>query len=172
MADESDPIETIADKTDQAIIQSRLNALAVMMMTDRGERLERITKVLLQLRPGAYLVGTGPSTVGIIPLTVDEVVLGRAATPVEQHSEVVVDYQVADMVYLSPHEVSRVHCKIVRQHGSAGTEYHITDLGSRCGTLVNGAAVGGSDANHRLESGDVISLGPTQVSTYVFFVKA
>ena len=64
----------LADSIDRAVIQSRLNTVAVIMMVDRSDRLEYITAVLEQLNPGAYLIGTGPSTVGIIPLTVDEVV--------------------------------------------------------------------------------------------------
>jgi pSer/pThr/pTyr-binding forkhead associated (FHA) protein len=170
MGDDKSPFGAIADKIDRAIIQSRLNALAVMMMTDHADRLDRIAKVLGRLRPGAYLVGTGPSTVGIIPLTVDEVILGRAATPVEEPSDVVVDYQVADTMYLGPHEASRTHAKICRQHGSAGVEYRVLDLSSRCGTFVNGEPVKGQGEGRLLEAGDKVSLGPTQVNTYVFVV--
>ena len=74
------------------------------------------------------IVGTGPSTVGIIPLTVDEVVIGRAATPGEEPSDVVVDYQVTDQMYLGPHEASRVHARICPsqncQHKSESIETH------------------------------------------------
>ena len=161
-------IEAIADKIDRAITQSRLNSMAVMLMTDRTDRLTRIAKVLAQLKPGAYLIGTGPSTVGIIPLTVNEVVLGRAATPLEEPSEVVVDYQVADTLYLGPHEVSRTHAKVVRQQGSAGYEYRVVDLDSRGGTFVNGEPIKDEESGRLLETGDLISLGPTQVSSYIF----
>lgn len=91
-------LEAIAGKIERLIIQSRLNALAEMLITDRTEKHSRIGQALAQLRPGAYLVGTGPSTTGIIPLTVDEVVLGRIATPLEGPTEVVLDYCVADTI--------------------------------------------------------------------------
>ena len=147
-------------------MQSRLNTVAIMMMVDRSARLEHITAVLEQLNPGAYMIGTGPSTVGIIPLTVDEVVIGRAATPGEELSDVVVDYQVADQMYLGPHEVSRVHAKIRRRSTPDGLEFRIVDADTTCGTFMNGAAVG--DERQVLEHGDAVSLGPSNVSTYVF----
>ena len=108
-------ITELADSIDRAIIQSRLNTVAIMMMVDRSARLAHITGVLERLKPGAYLIGTGPSTVGIIPLSVDEVVIGRAAVPGEEPSDVVTDYQVTDTMFLGPHEVSRVHAKIRRR---------------------------------------------------------
>jgi hypothetical protein len=59
---------------DWVITQSRLNAVARMKLVDRSARLAHITSVLEQLKPGPYLIGTGPSAIGIIPLTVDNVV--------------------------------------------------------------------------------------------------
>ena len=156
----------LADSIDRAVIQSRLNTVAVIMMVDRSDRLEYITAVLEQLKPGAYLIGTGPSTVGIILLTVDEVVIGRAATPGEESSDVVVDYQVTDQMYLGPHEVSRVHAKIRRSATTDEREFRIVDVGSTCGTFVNGDAVG--DEGQVLTHGDTVSLGPSNVSTYGF----
>ena len=108
----------VVEKIDQAIIKSRLNSLTLMMMTDRSERIRRIATVLQELPKGAYLIGTGPSTVGIIPLTVEEVVLGRAATPLEEPAEAVVDYEIGDAMYLGPHEVSRVHAMASSQAAS------------------------------------------------------
>ncbi|MCY2989730.1 MAG: FHA domain-containing protein [Planctomycetota bacterium] len=159
-------LSEIADSIDRAVMQSRLNTVAIMMMVDRSDRLEHITTVLEQLKPGAYLIGTGPSTVGIIPLTVDEVVIGRAATPGEELSDVVIDYHVADTMYLGPHEVSRVHAKIRRRATPDGPEFRIVDADTTCGTFVNGAAVG--DEGRVLTHGDTVSLGPSHVSTYVF----
>lgn len=103
---------------------------------------------------------------GIIPLTVDEVVIGRAATPGEEPSDVVVDYRAADTMYLGPDEVSRVHAKIRRRATPDGPEFRIVDADTTCGTFVNGAAVG--DEGQVLEHGDAVSLGPSNVSTYVF----
>ncbi len=123
----------VVEKIDQAIIKSRLNSLTLMMMTDRSERIRRIATVLQELPKGAYLIGTGPSTVGIIPLTVEEVVLGRAATPLEEPAEAVVDYEIGDAMYLGPHEVSRVHAKICRFKDQAEWNTAIFDLGSQSG---------------------------------------
>ncbi len=72
-------IDPLVVKLDKIISLSRLNELAVMLGMDRAERLARISMALSRLHAGAYLLGTGPSTVGIIPLSVDELVLGRAA---------------------------------------------------------------------------------------------
>jgi pSer/pThr/pTyr-binding forkhead associated (FHA) protein len=99
---------------------------------------------------------------------VDEVVVGRAATPVEKPSDSVVDYYVADTSFLTPNEVSKVHCKIVRTPGAAGMEYSLYDLQSRCGTYLNGKAICQGDEGIVLSQGDVISLGASHVSTYVF----
>ena len=159
-------ITSIILKIDQTISMSRLNELSVLLASDRQERLRRLAGVLRELPAGAYLLGTGPSTVGIIPLTVEQVVLGRSATPLEKASEVVVDYEVADTLYFTPHEVSRAHARIVR--GPDGS-FAVEDLGSTCGTFVNGDAIDPGGEGWPLSSGDVVSLGPSQVSTYVFF---
>ena len=164
-------IDPIIVKIDQLISLSRLNELAVIMNTDRADRLVRIMAAMKQLKAGAYLLGTGPATTGIIPLTVEEVVIGRAATPLEEPSDGVADYAVADTLYFGPHEASRLHAKIVRRWKESARTYALVDLGSTCGTFVNGRRVEG-DAGHALVHGDVISLGSSQVSTYVFFVKA
>ena len=163
-------LRNMAEKLDMAIIKSRLNSLGAMLVTDRADRLNRIAAVLDKLRPGAYLVGTGPSTVGIIPLTVDEVVLGRWATPLETPADTIVDHQVGDTVYLGPYEVSRVHAKVVREQLGAEHEFRICDLGSRCGTFVNGEKVDSDGVGRVLCPGDVISLGSSHISTYLFLV--
>lgn len=142
-----------------------------MMSTDRSDRLVRIMAALKQLKAGAYLLGTGPATTGIIPLTVEEVVIGRAATPLEEPSDGVVDYAVADTLYFGPRETSRLHAKIVRRWRESAPTYVLMDIKSTCGTFVNGRRLEG-DGGQTLVHGDVISLGPSQVSTYVFFVKA
>ena len=164
-------IDPVILKVDQLISISRLNELAAMMNTDRADRLVRIMTAITQLRPGAYLLGTGPATTGIIPLTVEEVVIGRAATPLEKPSDVVVDYTVADTLYFGPRETSRLHAKIVRRWRESAPTYMLTDMGSTCGTFVNGRRLE-ADSGHTLVHGDVISLGASQISTYVFFVKA
>ena len=72
----------------------------------------------------------------------------------------------ADTLFLGPHEVSRVHAKIRRGTKGKGTEFRIVDAGTTCGTFVNGSAVG--TAGRLLTHGDAVSLGPSNVSTYIF----
>lgn len=157
-------IPALVTKIDQVITLSRLNELRVMLGLDRSVRLAKIAGALAQLPEGAYLIGTGPSTAGIIPLSVDEVVLGRSATPLEEPKDAVIDYAVTDALYFAPHEVSRVHAKVVNRNG----EFFATDLDSTSGTFVNREEVRTESEGHRLSHGDILSLGPSQVSTYVF----
>ncbi len=82
-----DDLTDLSKLIDGAIIKSRLNMFGVMMMADPAARHAAIANTLAALPSGAYLIGTGPSTVGIVPLTVDEVVIGRSATPVEKPAE-------------------------------------------------------------------------------------
>jgi pSer/pThr/pTyr-binding forkhead associated (FHA) protein len=162
-------IDPIILKVDQLISLSRLNELAAIMNTDRADRLVSIMKALKQLKAGAYLLGTGPATTGIIPLTVEEVVIGRAATPLEKPSDGIADYAVADTLYFGPRETSRLHAKVVRRWKESVPLYVLMDMGSTCGTFVNGKRLEG-DSGRPLAHGDVISLGASQVSTYVFYV--
>jgi len=132
-------IDPILLKIDKLISISRLKEIAFIIGTDVTERLSKISAVLDGLKAGAYLLGTGPSTVGIIPLTVDEVVLGRSATTLEKPSEVLIDYAASDTLYFMPREVSRAHAKIVRRlSDSSDFAYCLIDLNSTCGTYVNG----------------------------------
>ena len=163
-------IDPIILKIDQLVSLSRLNELAVIVNTDRADRLVRIAAAVQQLKPGAYLLGTGPATTGIIPLTVQEVVIGRPATPLEKPSDGVADYAVADTLYFGPRETSRLHARIVRRWKESALIYVLLDMGSTCGTYVNGRRLEG-DGGQVLMHGDVISLGPSQVSTYVFLVR-
>lgn len=159
-------IDPVIIKIDQLISLSRLNELATILNIDRNERIAKMAVVLGNLPAGAYLLGTGPSTVGVIPLSVDEVVLGRVATPLEEPGETVVDYAVADTLYFTPREVSRAHAKIVKQNDD---QFFVVDLKSTCGTFVNGERVEPESEGCPLSHGDVVSLGPSQVSTYVFY---
>lgn len=163
-------VDPIFAKLDQLISASRLRELGIILSMDRIERVGRIMAALSRLKPGAYLLGTGPSTVGIIPLTVEEIVLGRAATPVEEPAEAVIDYAVADTLYYGPLETSRTHAKIVRQNKPSRADYWVVDLGSSRGTFLNGQPV--DQQGQMLVAGDVISLGPSHISTYLFYVAS
>lgn len=158
-------IDPVILKMDEMITLSRLSELALMLRLDRATRVAKMAVSLSKLPPGAYLLGTGPSTVGIVRLSVEEVVLGRAATPPEDPTDTVIDYAVNDTLYFTPHEVSRAHAKIVRH----GEQFLVVDLGSTCGTFVNGEGVDPQGKERPLAHGDVLSLGPSQISTYVFY---
>ena len=162
-------IDPIFLKIDKLISISRLKEIAFIIGTDVTERIAKISTVLERLRDGAYLLGTGPSTVGIIPLTVDEIVLGRSATTLEKPSDVLIDYAASDTLYFMPREVSRAHAKIVRKQNDSDIEYWLMDMDSTCGTFVNTSQVD-SQKGVLLSHGDVVSLGPSMISTYLFYI--
>lgn len=163
-------IDQMAAKMDSLISVSHLQELAVIMSLDHQARIAKLAEAMARLRPGAYLLGTGPSTVGVLPLSVEEVVIGRMATPGEEPSPKVLDFVVNDCLYLSPQEVSRAHARVIRQIDSGGVTYRLMDLGSTCGTFVNGEQIKAGAEGRALSHGDVISLGPRRVSTYLFFI--
>lgn len=164
-----DEIDPILLKLDKLISLSRLKEVAFIVSTDLTLRISKMAAVLKQLKPGAYLLGTGPSTVGIIPLTVDEVVLGRSATILEEPTDAIIDYAAADTLYFVPREVSRAHAKVIRKIADSDVKYITADLKSTCGTFVNGTRVDPDSEGVVLSHGDVLSLGPSQISTYIFY---
>lgn len=164
-------IDPLFLKLDQLICTTRLQSVAMLLQLDRSQRIGAMLRSLSQLKPGAYLLGVGPSTAGIYPLTVEEVVLGRPVTPLETPPDAVIDFYAADTAFFHPQEVSRLHAKVVRRPSSAGTEFAAVDLGSRGGTFVNGDRVD-DEFGRVLAHGDVISLGASQISSYVFYEVA
>src|SRR5205814_1861937 len=137
----------------------------------------KIRAVLEHLEPGVYLIGTGPYTQGVYSLMCDEVVIGRLATVLEKSLDRPVDVIVRDAATLTPREVSRVHCAIYRREGVTRHDYWVIDKKSTCGTYVNqervqAASADDSDAERLaskpLGNGDVISLGPSFINTFVF----
>jgi len=167
-----DEIDPILVEIDRVIRLSRLKELEFIMSTDVAERMREITAALKRLGHGEYLLGTGPSTVGIIPLNAHDIVLGRPPTLLEGPSELVADYCAVDTLYFVPREVSRLHAKVVRQTGSFGIRHLVIDLNSTCGTFVNELPIDPNGAGAVLRHGDVISLGPSQTSTYVYYIAA
>jgi pSer/pThr/pTyr-binding forkhead associated (FHA) protein len=164
--DDNDPILLEIDKL---IRLSRLKEIEFIMGTDRAERLREIRGALRRLRPGNYLLGTGPSTVGIIPLNGREVVLGRRPTVVEDPGESMPDYSATDTLYFVPREVSRAHARVTTQVVGADTQHVLVDLHSTCGTFINDAQVDPNGIGVILKHGDIISLGPSRTSTYVYY---
>ena len=57
---------------------------------------------------------------------------------------------------LPDHNVSRRHAEVRR----SGNGFAVVDLGSTNGTMVNGARI---SAEHRLQDGDIVSIGSTHV---------
>jgi len=163
-------IDPVLLKLDKLISLSRLKEVAFIVNTDLSLRISKMAEVLKQLRPGAYLLGSGSSTVGIIPLTVDEIILGRSATILEKPSDAIIDYAAADTLYFVPREVSRAHAKVIRRIADSDVEYAVVDLKSTCGTFVNGTRVDPESEGVVLSHGDVLSLGPSQISTYMFYM--
>ena len=163
-------IDPIFLKLDKMITLSRLKDLAFIVDTDITERISKMAMVFKELPPGAYLLGTGPSTVGIIPLTVEEGILGRSATILEKPTDTVVDYTITDTLYFVPREVSKAHAKVLRNISDTEIEYLLVDLKSTCGTYLNGKRLDSKNEGMSLSHGNVISLGPSMISTYMFYV--
>ena len=162
-------VDPILLEIDKLITGSRLQEVAFIAETDVTERLCKMDAVLKELKPGAYLLGTGSATVGIIPLTVDEVALGRSATTLEKPIDAIIDYAATDTMYFAPREVSRSHAKVIKRITGSELEYVVVDMESTCGTFVNGMRVDPEDDGVVLLHGDVLSLGPSQTSTYMFY---
>ncbi|KPK43064.1 MAG: hypothetical protein AMJ65_06895 [Phycisphaerae bacterium SG8_4] len=162
-------VDPILLEIDKLITGSRLKELAFIADTDITERIYKMDAVLKELKPGAYLLGTGSTTVGIIPLTVDEVALGRSPTALEEPGDAIIDYAATDTMYFAPREVSRSHAKVIRRITGSRLEYVVVDTQSTCGTFVNGMRVDPAGDGVVLFHGDVLSLGPSQTSTYMFY---
>lgn len=165
----NDEIIKLASKIDRLARTARAQDLSLLLSQSELERISRIATVINQLGPGTYLVGSGPYTQGVYSIMADEVVLGRLATPLEEPLDKPVDIFCRDIPSLTPREVSRYHAMVFRL-GDAQRRYFVRDLGSRCGTFVNGERLtgDGDDSATELAHGDVISLGPSHINTYVY----
>lgn len=170
-------LDRLATKIEGLGVAARLNDLALFMKDGEETRAQKIRAVLEHLDPGVYLIGTGPYTQGVYSLMCDEVVIGRLATVLEKSLDHPVDVFVNDAATLTPREVSRVHCAIYRREGVTKHDYWIIDKHSTCGTYVNEerlqpTSADDSDAvrlaSKSLTNGDVISLGPSLINTFVF----
>ena len=153
---------------DRLIGLSRLKEIQFIMSSDQAERVAEIRTALERLSPGEYLLGTGPSTVGIVPLDKRECILGRPPTLLEGPGESLPDCWATDTVYFVPREVSRAHAKVVTQREQYRRQHILLDLNSTLGTFVNQVQVP-SDSGVMLKHGDVISLGPSGTNTYVYY---
>jgi pSer/pThr/pTyr-binding forkhead associated (FHA) protein len=160
----------LADKIDRLARNARIQDLSILLAQSEAERIGHIAASIEALSRGTYLIGSGPYTQGVYSVMTDEVVLGRLATPVEKPLDKPVDIFCQDVACLIPREVSRYHAMVFRL-GDSQKHYLIRDLGSTCGTFVNGNKLVPNDSGTgsvELSNGDVISLGPSHVNTYVF----
>lgn len=167
----------LAIKVEKLGATARLSDLSMFMADGELIRAQKIYAVLCKLDPGVYLLGSGPYTQGVFSLMVDEVVIGRNATPLEKTLDKPVDVFVNDAATLTPREVSRVHCSIYRARGTFQDDYFIIDRGSTCGTYLNSEKLelpSSADpdeirqVSRSLSQGDIISLGSSAVNTFVF----
>ena len=163
---------SLALEVDRLTLETRLRDISLLAQSDRSERVGAIATVVSRLPPGAYLLGCGPYNCGVLPLTVDTVVLGRPPSPLEAVPDAVVDYSLNDAVWMVPREASRIHATVLRKTDAGNTAYSIRDEKSTAGTFVNGSKTpvhsDESDAAVPLATGDVISLGPSGVNSYLF----
>jgi pSer/pThr/pTyr-binding forkhead associated (FHA) protein len=151
-----------------------------MLMKDgQGQRLKDVEEAISKLGPGGYLVGCGPYTQGLFRLSASETIFGRQATVHEDPVGTALDYSLCDAVAFRPREISRRHFKINRHDSEDQRIYYLTDLGSTCGTYLNGALLEpqrgemtGMDTSvaKPLADLDIISLGPGMVNLFVFLV--
>lgn len=81
----NDEIVKLAEKIDRLARTARTQDLSLMLSQPEVERVSRIASVIGGLGPGTYLAGSGPYTQGVYSIMAEEVVLGRLATPLEDH---------------------------------------------------------------------------------------
>jgi len=159
----------LAERVDRLARSARVQDLSILLAQSEAERIGQIASCLETLDPGTYLIGSGPYTQGIYSVMTDEVILGRLATPLEKPLDKPVDIFCQDVACLTPREASRYHAMVFRL-GDSQKHYFIRDLGSSCGTFLNGEKLPPDEVTGsvKLSHGDVISLGPSHVNTYVF----
>jgi len=166
----NDNIVKLATKIDLLARTARAQDLTLLLSQSEVERVGKIAIVIEQLVHGDYLIGSGPYTQGVYSIMADEIVLGRFATPMERPLDKPVDIFCQDVPCLAPREVSRYHAMVFRL-GDERMRYFVRDLGSTCGTYLNGERLQPGPDEERaaeLNLGDVISLGPSHINSYVF----
>lgn len=174
-----DSIQDAVVKIEKMIRTSRLNDLDNLMKVGQAQRISEIGESISRLDPGAYLIGCGPYTQGIYRLSGSEAVFGREATLHEAPVGKALDFSVSDSVTFRPREVSRRHFKITQDERGSEKIYFITDLGSTCGTYLNGTLLEAQKENNSavdtsvakpLADLDIICLGPGMVNLFLFLI--
>jgi pSer/pThr/pTyr-binding forkhead associated (FHA) protein len=167
----------VTAKIEKMIRASRLNDLDSLMKVGQAQRLSEIEAAVEKLDPGGYLIGCGPYTQGIYRLSAAETIFGRQATLHEVAIDKPLDFSLNDSITFRPREISRRHFKIALNQIDTHSMYFITDLGSTCGTYLNGDLLEGQKENDSgaassvarpLADLDVISLGAGMVNLFIF----
>lgn len=166
-------------KLEKMIRMSRLNDLDALMKVGQAQRISEIGEAIAKLDPGGYLIGCGPYTQGIYRLSESETFFGRQATLHEEPIGKIVDFSVNDSITFRPREVSRRHFKITHDRIDSQVVYFITDIGSTCGTYLNGALLEAQKEDgsaidtsvaRPLADLDVISLGANMINLFLFLL--
>lgn len=174
-----DPFQSAISKIEKMIRTSRLNDLDSLMKVGQTQRISEIGDSIAKLDPGGYLIGCGPYTQGIYRLSASETIFGRQATLHEEPVGKSLDFSINDSVTFRPREISRRHFKVTQNRIGSQLIYFITDLGSTCGTYLNGASLEAQKENSSstdtsvakpLADLDVISLGPNMVNLFLFLL--
>jgi hypothetical protein len=174
-----DSFQDAVAKIEKMIRTSRLNDLDALMKGGQMQRIAEVSDAIAKLDPGAYLIGCGPYTQGIYRLSESETVFGRQATLHEEPIAKALDFSMNDSVTYRPREISRRHFKITQNQVHSDVVYFITDLGSTCGTYLNGASLEGqrektssldTSVARPLADLDVICLGSGMVNVFLFLV--
>lgn len=92
---------------------------------------------------GKIIITTGPQEGNMIPLLLNQLTVGRATSKA--------NWEIA----LQDPSVSRPHARLDLENG----HWHIRDLGSVNGTMVNGKPIDGEGL--RLTDGDIVAFGAT-----------
>ncbi len=175
-----DILVNVVSNIEISMRQSRLADIQLFMVEGANARAAKIAQGIEELSEGAYLFGTGPYTVGIYRLSTEEVVIGRYCSAAETPGQTIVDMEVKDSICFGPREASRNHACIKRIKSEADLSYFLKDLGSTCGTYLNGRKIEPIEDNgiditaiqeNILHNGDIISIGAHHINSFVFIVK-
>jgi len=161
---------TAAQRIDSLLRATRLNDLDLLMQSGLDERMNAISATLRILDPAAYLIGCGPYNCGLFRLSRERTVVGRESWATESSGAGRVDIVLRDGITLGPREVSRRHLMIEARPCGAESVHFLADLGSTCGTYLNGIRVPPGESGQPLADLDVVSLGPSQVNVFAFAI--
>ena len=92
---------------------------------------------------GKIIITTGPQEGNTIPLLLNQLTVGRATSKANWE------------ISLQDPSVSRPHARLNLENG----DWHIRDLGSQNGTMVNGKLIDGTGT--KLGDGDIVAFGAT-----------